>query len=297
MKCFRAALSLLSMLTVLSAVHAQDRQNPSPMVEHTRAHPRLTKQEPVGRRVKLSVGTLFIPEKLKLDGKAPLFFHFHGATWLAEVAAERNSTAVISVQLGAGSGVYARAFAAPETFLKLLQEAETHAGARFEPVGLSAWSAGYGAVRAILSRPDCYERIRFVLLLDGLHAGYIDGKPGPKESQLAAENLEEFVKLARDAVAGKKQMIVTHTEIFPGTFASTTETADYLLAQLGLRREATLKWGPLQTQQLSEVRKGKFLLLGYAGNSAPDHVDQLHALPDCLKWIDWGSRDSGKSVK
>jgi hypothetical protein len=35
-------------------------------------------------------------------------------------------------------------------------------------------------------------------------------------------------------------------------------------------------------QQLSEARSGKFLLIGYAGNSAPDHVDQLHALPTLL---------------
>jgi hypothetical protein len=37
------------------------------------------------------------------------------------------------------------------------------------------------------------------------------------------------------------------------------------------------------TQQLSEVRKGRFLLLGFAGNSAPDHVDQLQSLPAYLK--------------
>jgi hypothetical protein len=38
-------------------------------------------------------------------------------------------------------------------------------------------------------------------------------------------------------------------------------------------------------QQLIEVRAGKFLLIGYAGNSAPDHVDQLHSLPVYLKWL------------
>ena len=41
------------------------------------------------------------------------------------------------------------------------------------------------------------------------------------------------------------------------------------------------------TQQLSEVAKGGFLLKGHAGNSAPDHVDQLHSLPDYLEWIEW----------
>jgi hypothetical protein len=37
------------------------------------------------------------------------------------------------------------------------------------------------------------------------------------------------------------------------------------------------------TQQLSEARSGKFRILGFAGNAAPDHVDQLHSLPVLLK--------------
>ena len=80
-------------------------------------------------------------------------------------------------------------------------------------------------------------------------------------------------------------MIITHSEIFPGTYASTTETADWLLAQLGLERHAVVKWGTMRMQQLSEVRAGRFLLIGYAGNAAPDHVDQLHALPEFLTWF------------
>ena len=43
----------------------------------------------------------------------------------------------------------------------------------------------------------------------------------------------------------------------------------------------------MQTQQLSEARQGKFRVVGYAGNAAPDHVDLLHSLPEYLKWIDW----------
>jgi hypothetical protein len=123
------------------------------------------------------------------------------------------------------------------------------------------------------------------LLIDGMHTDYVDGKPGPIESTLDPGNLAIWLPLARDAIAGRKRLIVTHSEIFPGTYASTTETADYLLAQLGLKRRAVLKWGPMGTQQLSETRAGKFLLLGYAGNSAPDHVDQLHSLPVLLKWL------------
>jgi hypothetical protein len=282
--------SALAVFLLPCFLHAEDRpagQNPSPMVEHTRQHPRLREEKPGGRREKLAIGTLFLPEKLKLEGKVPLFIHFHGGGWLPEVAAARHGgTAVIAVQLGSGSAVYGKPFAEPGTFARLLEEAETRAGAQFGPIALTSWSAGYGAIRAILRDQAAYERVSRVLLIDGLHAGYEGGKPGPLESRLAEEDLRVFVQFARDAVDGKKHMVVTHSEIFPGTFASTTETSDYLLAQLGLKRQATLKWGPMGTQQLSDSGKGKLRVLGYAGNSAPDHVDQLHSLPEYLKWLE-----------
>jgi hypothetical protein len=86
-------------------------------------------------------------------------------------------------------------------------------------------------------------------------------------------------------VAGRKSVLITHSEIFPGTFASTTETADWLVKAIGVPRRAVLKWGPMGLQQVSEARSGKFLLMGFAGNSAPDHVDQLHALSNWVAWI------------
>jgi hypothetical protein len=266
------------------------------MVETTRSHPRLPQATPEGRRIDLELGTLFVPEALADCRELPVFLHFHGGTWLPEVAASRAAhAAVITIQLGSGSSAYARAFVDATSLQRLLTEAQEKSGLRFTQVGLTAWSAGYGAVREVLKVADNYERIDFVVLIDGLHASYASGKPGPRESELAPAHLEEFLRFARDAVAGNKQMVLTHSEVFPGTYASTTETADYLLKNLGLRRTAVLKWGPMGTQQLSEVQKGKFLLVGYAGNSAPDHVDQLHSLPDYLEWIDWGAPDDGET--
>jgi hypothetical protein len=271
---------LLAYATALCALEAQQPQNPSPMVEHTRAHSRLKEEIPPGRREKLDLGTLFLPAK----SRAILFF-FHGGTWLPEVAAARNHAAVVSVQAGAGSAAYARLFNDPKRFLALLAEAESKAGAHFSRVMLGGWSAGCGAVRQILKTPESYARVDAALLIDGIHTDYVDGKPGPLESKINPGNLEIWLQLGRDAIAGRKRMIVTHSEIFPGTYASTTETADYVLAQLGLKRRAILKWGPMGVQQLSEARAGKFLLIGCAGNSAPDHVDQLHSLPVFLKWL------------
>lgn len=264
---------------------AQAAQNPSPMVEHTRPHPRLSEESPSGRREQLSVGRLFIPERLSGAKHVPLFVHFHGAAWVAEIAARDRRWAVITVQSGSGSGVYANQFSDRAVFGNMLREAAEKSGVVFDPIVLTAWSAGHGAIREILAVPDYYERVHGVLLIDGLHTGYAGGKPGPAESALEADHLDIFLKFARDAVVGNKRMVITHSEIFPGTYASTTETADWLLAKLGLRRHEVLRRGPMETQQLSEVRAGKFLLLGFAGNSAPDHVDEFHGLPEFLKLL------------
>jgi hypothetical protein len=260
-------------------------QNPSPMVEHTREHPRLQEEVAPGRREKLELGTLFLPAGLDPIAGAPLLFFFHGGDWLPEVAAARNKMAVVSVQVGGVSETYAQLFENAGRFPALVREAEAKSRMKFEHVMLGGWSAGCGAVRQILKTPDAYARVEGALAIDGIHTDYVDGKPGPLESKIDTANLEIWLKLARDAVAGRKRAIITHSEIFPGTFASTTETADYLAAQLNLHPAAVVKWGPMGMQQLSELQAGRFLLLGFAGNSAPDHVDQLHSLPVLLEWL------------
>jgi len=268
-------------------VLAQQSQNPSPMVEHTRPHPR--QEQPAaplpGVRVAIPSGTLFVPARLAHHKQMPLFIHFHGAPWLAESAAAERHMAVITVQLGSGSGVYARPFEDRTLFGRMLAAASSAAGATFSPIVLTAWSAGYGAVKTILENPADYARVDKVLLIDGLHTGYEGGKPGPLESKLEEGPLKVFLQFARDAAAGRKSMLITHSEIFPGTFASTTETADWLLDALALKRKPIVRFGPLGTQELSEVREGHFELVGFAGNSAPDHVDQFQSLTDYLKWL------------
>jgi hypothetical protein len=261
-------------------------QNPSPMVERTRAHLRLEQRTPEGRREELSLGTLFLPAKLNLKSPTPLLFFFHGPTWVPEVAAAQNgNTALVSIQIGAGMRVYAQPFLDPKFFGKLLEEAETKAGVEFAPITLAGWSAGCGAIQQIMSTPEYYDRVLNTIMIDGIHTSYVNGRPGPLESQINTELLRVWVKLARGAVAGERHVIITHSEIFPGTFASTTETADYILSQLGLQRKGVVRWGPMGSQELSEVREGNFLLIGFAGNSAPDHVDQLHSLPEYLNWL------------
>jgi hypothetical protein len=272
-------------LLLAAAAMAQQSQNPSPMVEHSRTHPRLKEETPPGRREKLELGTLFIPAGAGAGKHVSVLFFFHGGTWLPEVAGARNGMAIVSVQAGSGSGTYAKLFEDPKRFLALLAAAGAKSGMHFSRVLLGGWSAGCGAVRQILQDPESYKKVDGALLIDGIHTDYPEGKPGPLESKIGTANLQIWLQLGRDAIAGKKRVLITHSEIFPGTFASTTETGDYLATQLGLKLHAVLKWGPMGTQQISEASAGHFLMQGYAGNSAPDHVDQLHSLRVYLKWM------------
>lgn len=272
-------------------------QNPSPMVETTRAHQRLTQRELAGT-VRSFAGPaakpveVFVPDAARTRDVFDLAVHFHGAAWLPEQAVAElgnHSTVAAVVNVGTGSGVYDRSFADPTVFDSLLagvtREVSAAIGktARVDRVTLVGFSAGHGAVRAILREPRHFARVSAVLLLDGMHTSYVpDGTVLAKGGSLDTTNLVAFANFARAAMRGEKRFLVTHSEIFPGTFASTTETADWLLQTLGLHRTPVLKWGPRGLQQLSEVRAGRFELLGFAGNSAPDHIDQLHAMPELL---------------
>lgn len=282
----QSLVSLLLLLFLAATVTAQSPQNPSPMVEHTREHPRLTKTTPAGQRLPLDLGTLFIPQKLTHKHGVRLLFFFHGGDWLPELAVSRQrNMAVVTVQAGAGSGSYTRLFTDPGRLARLVSQAETKSGMTFSEIDLGGWSAGCGALRQILTDPASYNRVHRVLCIDGVHTGYINGKPGPLDSQIETGNLDVWLRFGRDAMASKKRLIITHSEIFPGTFASTTETADYLLRAWGLKPHPVVRWGPRKTQILSEVKSGGLLVIGLAGNSAPDHVDQLHSLPQYLTWL------------
>jgi hypothetical protein len=39
-------------------------------------------------------------------------------------------------------------------------------------------------------------------------------------------------------------------------------------------------------QQLSEVRRGRFEVMGFAGNTGPDHIDQFHGMPEFLRRLE-----------
>jgi len=275
----------------------QASQYPSPMRDAIRAHERIGDKPVPGVSIVLQSALpkpveVYFADERHAPRRTGLLIHFHGAGYVAKYAGVESAHPLIVavVNLGSGSAVYENAFAGESTFPSLIDAIREAVSARasteieISRVYLSSFSAGYGAVRAILRHHS--SAVDGIVLLDGRHTDYVPpGRVLAEGGTLNTERLKGFLDYARLALESQKRFLITHSEIFPGTYASTTETADYLIDSLHLQRHPVLKWGPVGMQIVSETRHNGLTILGFAGNSAADHVDHLHGLPAFLRMI------------
>jgi hypothetical protein len=242
------------------------------------------------RRVTRGGRVVFIPEGCSsVTEPYDVVVHFHGAPPSLEPTFEKSEIGgVLAIlNLGNGSGKYEDAFQLPGSFDDLLQRvssvvAEMCPGAspKLRRIALSAWSAGYGSVWRILDRPADADRVDAVLLSDGLHAGF---EPDKKPQRVVnSAQMAAFTLFADRAVGGEKLMAITHSSIAT-PYASTTETASYLLQQQDVPRVSVNQPGPRPNMVLlSRADRNGFHVQGYAGEDKPAHCDQLHAMGDTL---------------
>lgn len=221
------------------------------------------------------------------DGAYDLLVHFHGdpPTVLRNVAASRLNTIVVTANYNGLSSAYRRPFEDPELFQTLLDDVEAtlRADARFGPtaardrLAVSSFSAGYGAVREILKQPQYVEAIDGVLAADSLYASTAaDGTP--EDEQMAP-----YKRFADLAAAGEKTFLLTHTEVPTPTYESTRDTADELLAHLGLEATAIDLQGRGPLRFTRTAARGRFALWGSPGETGEAHMDHLRHVAE---WLD-----------
>ena len=228
----------------------------------------------------VSMGQILMPHKggITSRNEFDVLIHFHGHEAIRKTLVKAvHGMFVVGIDLGVGSGVYQRAFSSPEVFVELLESIErtvaehTHnTRAHIRKLGLSGWSAGYGAIREIL-RQNASERVDSVVLIDGLHADYDE----TDASGLQAEQLAPFVKFARRAAKRNRFMFVSHSTITPPGYASSTETAHYLVKKL--RGKITKSGGHdgLLLSRYEQAKIGNFLMRGYRGDGKIDHCAEI----------------------
>ena len=158
---------------------------------------------------------------------------------------------------------------------------------------ISSFSAGFGAVREVLKRPQNFQRIDGILMLDSLYCGYVgDGTDEIQEGIVHPGLMKDFVRFAQASARGEKVMIVTHCmEPTPG-YASTRETADYLLGKLKIKATpvdgivrlpagANDPGGELRLYRMAS--KDGFTMYGSPGMGTTDHVLHMRHMAHWLR--------------
>ncbi len=235
-----------------------------------------------------SEAQLCVPAEALQGDDVDLVVHFHGApeTVIREFKAAGVRAALVIVNRPGLSRAYGRPFSEAGALTRLLDDAEVamavqHPGtapAQWRYVCLTSFSAGYGAVRAILRNPDYYRRVDAALLADSMYAGYArDGT----HAVVNAEDIAPFCRFAEEATAGRKYMLITHTYLEPEGYAGTHETADALLQHVGVERIPVENAGDQPLPVISRAERGNLHVFGCAGTTGDDHMAHLRN----LRWL------------
>ncbi len=243
-------------------------------------------------------GILLPKETLAVDddGGVDVAVHFHGGQMATRYWRHSGLNAVIaSAGYGLGSHAYTAAMSDGTRFTSLVDEALRVAGdavgRKLHPrrILLVAWSAGYGAVEAILEKPALYDRIDGVVLLDGLHGDYkneVDARsvrqPDPDNVDLTG--LRALVRFAGEAteVGGvrPRRMVITHSSIMPPNYPGTTETSWALLTATHVPYQKVDEPGPRDMHLVDRADAGHLHVRGFTGRSAHDHIAHLGLVGD-----------------
>lgn len=235
-----------------------------------------------------SVGHMIAPHKggVTKSGGFDLVVHFHGHEPVRkEFVKTAKGPVLVGIDLGIGSGAYSKGFAAPHVFPGLLRSVEAAMAqktgkktARVRKLALSSWSAGYGAIEQIL-RQTGGKNIDSVVLLDSLHAGYAD----EQQKTLKAEMLEPFIDFAKKAASKQRFMFMSYSSIIPPGYASTQETAHFIIKQLKGKPKKAKRQDVLGLDLFQRYDKGNFRVRGYTGNDKPDHCAHLGLMADVMR--------------
>ncbi len=256
----------------------------------------------------LNVGRIAIPQKGAYtdDMGFDVIVHFHGQSPVRKTVVQvARGVVFVGIDKGIGSGRYSNAFGKSETFRTLLRSIEgalvKHTGderAHIRKLGLSAWSAGYGAVNEILKYDA--DRVDAVILLDALHAAWnrtakkLDGSP----ESVRPGPVEPTFRYAERALRGEKLFIFTHGSVDPEKYPSTEATANHLLARLKLERTPLDPAGDQFGKSATVDVKG-FHLWSYKGRNELAHCTHIQHIAPALAVVEsaWNTPPMDRNVE
>lgn len=236
-----------------------------------------------GRQFNLSNAAwkVFIPNtyQARPGDVADLLVHFHGdpqTIWNNAKYAELN-TIIVTVNYSGLSSAYSTPFSnsalfqtvLDEALAKVRQQADIPDTLQWDNLGVSSFSAGYGAVREILKSASYRNRISGILAADSLYASTA-GDGTPLDSQMT--DYKTFATLAKN---GQKTFLFTHSQVPTPGYESTEETGNELLQHLGLTATPVNSNGLGTLNFYRRAESGKFKLWGASGADGDAHLEHL----------------------
>ena len=228
------------------------------------------------------------------DGGIDVIVHFNAAMLAGRSWQKSHANAVVvSAAFGAfGSGPYQEAMADPTRFGRMIAEVVStvasqrkHPGLHVRKLGIVAWSAGFGAVGRVLSVPKYFAQVDSLILLDALQAGYKDPTKGSAQGveSVSLTGLDPYIRFAREAQTGKKQLVVTHTSIVPPEYASTTEAALAIVGAVSAPKHESSSQNADGMVRSYRVDQGDLHVHGFRGGGPGDHMRHLHLVGDVVR--------------
>lgn len=273
-----------SALALASSCAAPARPEPTRLLPELSGMERLAE----GWRVDLPDAQLFVPEGQgpPVDGAVPLFLHFQGGTTIAEenlVRMERDGVLIASTLAGFSSA-FREPYEDPAALEALLAAGEAALGERwgrpmrFEPITITFFSAGYGAVREFLKHPAHFDRIDALVSADSIYASVVS----PEVRAPRAEQMEGFLRFAQAAARGEKTFVLVHTEIVT-EYASTSECADLILASVAAGRGEAGGFTERGVPIDQEAHVGDLHVYTLNEGTAVAHMDCLYMIPELVR--------------
>lgn len=246
-----------------------------------------------GRQFTLSNAAwkVFIPSTYqpRSGNVADVLVHFHGdpqTVWNNAKYAKLN-TIVVTVNYSGLSSAYTTPFSnaslfqtvLDESLAKVRQQADIPDSLQWDQLGVSSFSAGYGAVREILKSAGYRSQIDALLAADSLYATTA-GDGTPLDSQLV--DYKSFATLAKN---GQKTFLYSHSQVPTFTYETTGECGDELMQHLGVSASAYNVNGLGTLNFYRRAQSGNFKLWGALGTDGDSHLEHLRYIGEFYKQL------------
>jgi hypothetical protein len=235
---------------------------------------------------KVFIPSTYVP---RADNVADVIVHFHGdpqTYWNNAKYANLNSI-IVTVNYSGLSSAYETPFSNAALFQQVMDEALTKVRQQsdipdnlaWDKIGVSSFSAGYGAVRQILKSATYRNDIDCLLAADSLYASFTSGADHtPLDSQMA-----DYRTYASLAAAGSKTFIFSHSQVPTYTYCETRECADDLMAWVGTASSPISMPGLGTLGFYRHAKKGNFEVWGATGSDGDSHLEHLQYIGDFLE--------------